>query len=133
MSLPSDKVMLRIVQSILAILIGIAWACSDYGVVAAELPQALQAHPARPGHSEVSARDPRLVEVEKAREEALEYVLSLRPEVIEAKARFAAEAAQQGMSTKECAELQSQERMLAGTLLAFVAFLFIFSTMLPRL
>ncbi|QJB23235.1 hypothetical protein billy_47 [Pseudomonas phage billy] len=133
MSLPSDKVMLRIVQSILAILIGIAWACSDYGVVAAELPQALQAHPARPGHSEVSARDPRLVEVEKAQEEALEYVLSLRPEVIEAKARFAAEAAQQGMSTKEYAELQSQERMLAGTLLAFVAFLFIFSTMLPRL
>lgn len=133
MSLPSDKVMLRIVQSILAILIGIAWACSDYGVVAAELPQALQAHPARPGHSEVSARDPRLVEVEKAREEALEYVLSLRPEVIEAKARFAAEAAQQGMSTKQYAEVQSQAKMLTGTLLAFVAFLFIFSTMLPRL
>ncbi|AHH02932.1 hypothetical protein PPGF8SP_0073 [Pseudomonas phage SPM-1] len=133
MGLPSDKVMLRIVQSILAILIGIAWACADYGVVAAELPPSLQAHPARPGHSEVSARDPRLVEAEKAREEALEYVLSLRPEVIEAKARFAAEAAQQGMSTKKYAEVQSQARMLTGTLLAFAAFLLIFTIMLPRL
>ena len=133
MGFPSDKVMLRIVQSILAILIGIAWACADYGVVAAELPPSLQAHPARPGHSEVSARDPRSVEAEKAREEALEYVLSLRPEVIEAKARFAAEAAQQGLSTKEYAELQSRTKILTGTLLAFAAFLFIFSIMLPRL
>ncbi|QSL67903.1 hypothetical protein JMN08_00020 [Pseudomonas phage zikora] len=133
MGFPSDKVMLRIVQSILAILIGIAWACADYGVVAAELPPSLQAHPARPGYSEVSSRDPRLVEAEKAREEALEYVLSLRPEVIEAKARFAAEAAQQGMSTKKYAEVQSQARILTGMLLAFAAFLFIFSTMLPRL
>ncbi|XAO36944.1 hypothetical protein WP1_305 [Pseudomonas phage WP1] len=124
--------MLRIVQSILAILIGIAWACADYGVVAAELPPSLQAHPARRGHSEVSARDPRLVEAEKAREEALEYVLSLRPEVIEAKARFAAEAAQQGMSTKKYAEVQGQARILTGMLLAFAAFLFIFRTMLPR-
>lgn len=49
MSFPSDKVMLRIVQSILAILIGIAWACADYGVVAAELPPSLQAHPAGQG------------------------------------------------------------------------------------
>lgn len=132
MSFPSDKVMLRIVQSILAILIGIAWACADYGVVAAELPPSLQAHPARPGYSEVSARDPRLVEAEKAREEALEYVLSLRPEVIEAKARFAAEAAQHGMSTKQYAEVQSQAKMLTGALLAFAAFVFIF-IMLPRL
>ncbi|AXF41811.1 hypothetical protein [Pseudomonas phage DRL-P1] len=123
MGFPSDKVMLRIVQSILAILIGIAWACADYGVVAAELPPSLQAHPARPGYSEVSARDPRLVEAEKAREEALEYVLSLRPEVIEAKARFAAEAAQQGMSTKKYAEVHSQARMLTGTLLAFAVFM----------
>ncbi|AKJ71539.1 hypothetical protein phiKTN6_007 [Pseudomonas phage phiKTN6] len=122
MGFPSDKVMLRIVQSILAILIGIAWACSD-GVVAAELPPSLQAHPARPGYSEVSARDPRLVEAEKAREEALEYVLSLRPEVIEAKARFAAEAAQQGMSTKKYAEVHSQASMLTGTLLAFAVFM----------
>ncbi|CAT99656.1 hypothetical protein PPSN_gp08 [Pseudomonas phage SN] len=132
MSFPSDKVMLRIVQSILAILIGIAWACADYGVVAAELPPSLQAHPARPGHSEVSARDPRSVEAEKAREEALEYVLSLRPEVIEAKARFAAEAAQHGMSTEKYAEMQSHSKMLTGTLLAFAAFVFIFIT-LPRL
>ncbi len=29
MGFPSDKVMLRIVQSILAILIGIAWACAE--------------------------------------------------------------------------------------------------------
>ncbi|HGN3233812.1 TPA: hypothetical protein ACKRQQ_001496 [Pseudomonas aeruginosa] len=123
MNFPSDKVMLRIVQSILAILIGIAWACADYGVVAAELPPSLQAHPARPGHSEVSARDPRLVEAEKAREEALEYVQSPRPEVIEAKARLAAEAAQQGMSTKKYAEVHSQARMLTGTLLAFAVFM----------
>lgn len=127
MSFPSDKVMLRIVQSILAILIGIAWACADYGVVAAELPPSLQAHPARPGHSEVSARDPRLVEAEKAREEALEYVLSLRPEVIEAKARFAAEAAQQGLSTKEYAEMQRLSKLMSGILVpfAFLAFIFI--------
>ncbi len=100
--------------------------------MAAELPPSLQAHPARPGHSEVSARDPRLVEAEKAREEALEYVLSLRPEVIEAKARFAAEAAQHGMSTEKYAEMQSHSKMLTGTLLAFAAFVFIFIT-LPRL
>ncbi|CAR31160.1 hypothetical protein LBL3_gp06 [Pseudomonas phage LBL3] len=127
MSFPSDKVMLRIVQSILAILIGIAWACADYGVVAAELPPSLQAHPARPGYSEVSARDPRLVETEKAREEALEYVLSLRPEVIEAKARFAAEAAQHGMSTEKYAEMQRLSKLMSGILVpfAFLAFIFI--------
>lgn len=131
MSFPSDKVMLRIVQSILAILIGIAWACADYGVVAAELPPSLQAHPARPGHSEVSARDPRLVEAEKAREEALEYVLSLRPEVIEAKARFAAEAAQHGMSTEKYAEVQRLSKLMSGILVPF-AFLVLIFIVLPR-
>ncbi|QZI94123.1 hypothetical protein phage1981_00004 [Pseudomonas phage vB_PaeM_198] len=112
MNFPSDKVMLRIVQSILAILIGIAWACADYGVVASELPPSLQAHPARPGHSEVSARDPRLVEAEKAREEALEYVQSPRPEVIEAKARLAAKAT----------EMQGMAKLISGISLAFAFF-----------
>ncbi|BBI98244.1 phage protein [Pseudomonas phage PA01] len=116
MNFPSDKVMLRIVQSILAILIGIAWACADYGVVAAELPPSLQAHPARPGHSEVSARDPRLVEAEKAREEALEYVQSPRPEVIEAKARLAAEAT----------EMQGIAKLISGISLAFAFFSLLF-------